>query len=229
MVLMGLPGSCDDPRDTRYFYGQFQHHSFFHKNEKSILDAWYSLVTINPVRTNATTILVDERGFAQLIQQSPDPSLIERYVSDSDFEPLTQPTFTSSSIKHHLRTNEIQTLDNIGHPFSLTTTRWRLYWKKFKFLYSGEMEELHLVRLGHSRYLGIKHSNLPLRQYPKSINHTVYYALTKRSFTYDYLLPFGLCDTAHVFGSYMTALLEPDADFCRVYLDDVIFSPDEAP
>ncbi|QBM87414.1 Integrase core domain-containing protein [Metschnikowia aff. pulcherrima] len=41
------------------------------------------------------------------------------------------------------------------------------------------------------------------------------------------VLPFGLCDAPQVFGSYMTELLREHADFCRVYLDDIlIFSPD---
>ena len=43
------------------------------------------------------------------------------------------------------------------------------------------------------------------------------------------VLPFGLCDAPQVFGSYMTHLLQPYSDFCRVYLDDIIiFSPDPA-
>ncbi|GEQ69454.1 hypothetical protein JCM33374_g3126 [Metschnikowia sp. JCM 33374] len=41
------------------------------------------------------------------------------------------------------------------------------------------------------------------------------------------VLPFGLTDAPQVFGSYMTQLLKPYEEFCRVYLDDIlIHSPD---
>lgn len=42
------------------------------------------------------------------------------------------------------------------------------------------------------------------------------------------VLPFGLRDAARVFGSYMTELLSPYSQSCRVYLDDIpIFSQND--
>lgn len=59
-----------------------------------------------------------------------------------------------------------------------------------------------------------------LRIHPDTIPYT---AFKVPSGTYEWnVLPFGLCDAPQVFGLYMTQLLNPCADFCRVYLDDVL-------
>ncbi|QFZ25420.1 putative transposon Ty3-I Gag-Pol polyprotein [Clavispora lusitaniae] len=64
-----------------------------------------------------------------------------------------------------------------------------------------------------------------LRIHPATIPYTAFNTPIGR-FQWK-VLPFGLCDAPHVFGSYMTALLRDHAAYCRVYLDDIlIFSPD---
>ncbi|KAG7664903.1 uncharacterized protein J8A68_001541 [[Candida] subhashii] len=165
-VLMGMRIHRPDIED---FYATFQYHEHFTQSERSILQAWFSLVYTKHPNTNASFIEIDQHDLRSIITRPPDPMLINRYLMDLDEQPLKPTTFTSTSTKHYLRQNKPIAAELISYEFGLTTAHWLKYWKfqkKLKFTYSGEIEELHRFHLGHCSYLGSKTTKEPHPQYP---------------------------------------------------------------
>ena len=165
-VLLGLRIQIPDIED---FYATFQYHEQFTKSERSILQAWFSLTTLNHPNTNAAYIEIDHHGLASLITHPPESMLVELYLADLDGETLKPTTFDSSSTKHYLRQNHPITATQLSYEYGLTTEKWLKYWKfqkKLKFTFSGEIEELHRFHLGHCYYLGRQTTSSPHQKYP---------------------------------------------------------------